>query len=240
MEISILAAGKSSRFDKKLISHKCLLKIKNKSLVEKIIEDSRSKGIHKVSIIVGYKRQKLIKAINDKKVKYIYNRYYASKDMLYSFYLALLNQTDDLILSYSDIFYSKDIFSRLKKIKHKDKIVLPVLKNWEQIWKFRKKNIYKDCETLIFDKEKNLIEIGNKTRNKKKIMSQYMGIIYIPFKYKNLLIYEIKKIKNNKLHITNFLNKIIKKYYNVKIIETKDLWYEFDDVSDYESFFQRP
>ena len=71
-------------------------------------------------------------------------------------------------------------------------------------------------------------------------MSQYMGIIYIPFKYKNLLIYEIKKIKNNKLHITNFLNKIIKKYYNVKIIETKDLWYEFDDVSDYESFFQRP
>ena len=35
-------------------------------------------------------------------------------------------------------------------------------------------------------------------------MSQYMGIIYIPFKYKNLLIYEIKKIKNNKLHITNF------------------------------------
>ena len=112
MEISILAAGKSSRFDKKLISHKCLLKIKNKSLVEKIIEDSRSKGIHKVSIIVGYKRQKLIKAINDKKVKYIYNRYYASKDMLYSFYLALLNQTDDLILSYSDIFYSKDIFSR--------------------------------------------------------------------------------------------------------------------------------
>ena len=70
-------------------------------------------------------------------------------------------------------------------------------------------------------------------------MSQYMGIIYIPFKYKNLLIYEIKKIKNNKLHITNFLNKIIKKYYNVKIIETKDLWYEFDDVSDYESFFSK-
>ena len=69
MEISILADGKSSRFDKKLISHKCLLKIKNKSLVEKIIEDSRSKGIHKVSVIVGYKRQKLIKAINDKKVK---------------------------------------------------------------------------------------------------------------------------------------------------------------------------
>ena len=31
-----------------------------------------------------------------------------------------------------------------------------------------------------------------------------------------------------------------RKYYNVKIIETKDLWYEFDDVSDYESFFQRP
>ena len=39
--------------------------------------------------------------------------------MLYLVLIVLLNQTDDLILSYSDIFYSKDIFSRLKKIKHK-------------------------------------------------------------------------------------------------------------------------
>lgn len=118
--------------------------------------------------------------------------------------------------------------------------MLPVLKNWEEIWRLRKKNIYEDCETLIFNEKKDLIEIGEKIRNKKKIMAQYMGIICIPFKFKYLLINEIKKEKNNKLHITNFLNKIIKKYNNIKIIEFNDLWYEFDDVSDYESFFQRP
>lgn len=240
MEIAILAAGKSSRFDKKFISHKCLLKIKNKSLIEKIINDSISNGIDKISVVVGYEKEKLIKKIRNKKINYIYNRYYGSRDMLYSLYLALLNQEDDLILSYSDIIYSKKILMKLKTIKNREKIIIPVLKNWEKIWKSRKKNIYEDCETLVFNKKKDLIEIGNKTRNKKKIMAQYMGIIYIPFQFKKLLVDEIKKVKNNKLHITHFLNKIIKKYNNIKIIETKDLWYEFDDVSDYESFFQRP
>jgi len=240
MEIAILAAGKSSRFDKKIISHKCLLKIKNKSLIEKIIDDSKSNGINKISVVVGYKKEKLIEKIRNKKINYIYNRYYSSKDMLYSLYLALLNQKDDLILSYSDIVYSKKVLMKLKTIKNTEKIILPVSKNWEKIWMFRKKNIYEDCETLIFNKKKDLIEIGNKTRNKKKIMAQYMGIIFIPFKFKQLLIDEIKKVRNNKLHITHFLNKITKKHNNIKIIESKDLWYEFDDVSDYESFFQRP
>ena len=70
-------------------------------------------------------------------------------------------------------------------------------------------------------------------------MAQYMGIIFIPFVLKNILIEEIKKEKNNKLHITSFLNQFLKKYKNIDIIKTKDLWYEFDDVIDYESFIKR-
>lgn len=122
MEIAILAAGKSSRFDKNLLSHKCLLRIKNKSLIEKIIDDSKSNGIHKISVVVGYKKEKLIEKIGNEKINYIYNRYYGSRDMLYSLYLALLNQKDDLILSYSDIFYSKKILLKLKKIKKKKRL----------------------------------------------------------------------------------------------------------------------
>ena len=239
MELTILAAGKSSRFKKKGISHKCLTEINGLTLINKIIKDFRSFKISNVKIVVGYKKKKLEKTLNDKKLKFIYNRFYASRDMLHSFYLALLNQTDDMVLSYSDIFYSKKIVKKITNLSKGNKVVLPVSMNWEKIWKIRKKNIYDDCETLVFDKKLNLLEIGNRPKNKKKIMAQYMGIIYVPFKIRNNLINEIKKEKDNKLHITNFLNKFIKKFNNIKIIKVNDIWYEFDDLNDYEYFIKR-
>ncbi len=159
--------------------------------------------------------------------------------MLHSFYLALLNQTDDMVLSYSDIYYSKRIVKKITSLSKGNKVILPVSMNWEKIWKIRKKKIYDDCETLVFDKKLNLLEIGNRPKNKKKIMAQYMGIIYVPFKLRNNLISEIKKEKDNKLHITNFLNKFIKKFNNIKIIKVNDIWYEFDDLNDYEYFIKR-
>ena len=55
MEISILA-GKSSRFDKKLISHKCLSN-KNKSLLEKLLKTQDQKVFIKYHNS-GYKRKK--------------------------------------------------------------------------------------------------------------------------------------------------------------------------------------
>ena len=239
MELTILAAGKSSRFKKKGISHKCLTEVNGLTLINKIIKDFRYYKISKIKIVAGYKKKKLENSINDKKLKFIHNRFFMSKDMLYSFYLALLNQTDDMVLSYSDIFYSKKIVKRITNLSKGNKLILPVLMNWEKIWKIRKKNIFDDCETLIFDKNFNLVEIGNRPKNKKEIMAQYMGIIYVPFKLRNNLISEIKKEKNNKLHITNFLNKFIKKFKNIKIIKVNDIWYEFDDLNDYEYFIKR-
>jgi L-glutamine-phosphate cytidylyltransferase len=239
MELAILAAGKSSRFKKDGISHKCLVKINGKTLIGKIISDFRNENISKINVITGHNKKELVNSINDRRLKFIHNRFYASRDMLYSFYLSILNQKEDMILSYSDILYSKKIIKNIKKIKKKKRIILPVLMNWEKIWQSRKKDIFEDCETLRFDKKLNLLEIGNRIKNKKEIMAQYMGIIFIPFVLKNILIEEIKKEKNNRLHITNFLNQFLKKYKNIDIIKTNDLWYEFDDVIDYESFIKR-
>ncbi len=239
MELSILAAGKSSRFKKDGISHKCLVKINGKTLIGKIISDFRNQNISKISVITGYNKKVLLNSINDKRLKFVHNRFYASRDMLYSFYLSILGQKEDMIVSYSDILYSKKIITNIKKIKNKKRIVLPVLMNWEKVWQSRNKDILEDCETLRFDKKLNLLEIGNRAKNKKEIMAQYMGIIFIPFVLKNILIEEIKKEKNNKLHITTFLNQFLKKYKNIDIIKTNDLWYEFDDVIDYDSFIKR-
>ena len=60
--------------------------------------------------------------------------------MLYSFILGLKNSNDDLIMSYTDIFYEKKIFKKLLQLKSKN-IILPILTNWKSIWE-KKIKIY--------------------------------------------------------------------------------------------------
>ena len=152
--------------------------------------------------------------------------------MLYSLKLALKSQRENMIVVYSDIIFSNKIFKKIKLSKNLKNINLPVLKNWENIWLKRKKNIFEDCETLVYDEKLNLLEIGKKTKNKKKIMAQYMGIVYIPILRKDFLLEEISKIKNKKMHITSFLDLICKKE-KIKIQPILDkTWFEFDDKND--------
>ena len=60
MKLILLAAGKNSRIYRKLGKHKCLLKIKNKTLIEKIINGARSCGLKKIDIIVGFKKENIM------------------------------------------------------------------------------------------------------------------------------------------------------------------------------------
>ena len=239
MKLIILAAGKGSRFSKNKISQKYLIKIKKKTLIEKIIDNFKYFNLNDISVIVGYRKKKLIKQINQfkfNKIKFIDNKHYDKKDMLYSFYLAIKNQDKDLIISYSDIYYSKEIIKKIIISKNKFNIIVPVTTEWKKIWKLRGKNIFDDCETLKYDKKFNLLEIGNIPNRQKQIMAQYMGIIFIPISFKTLMLKELKKIKNNKMHITNFLNIICKKYKNVKVLKVSNKWYEFDDNNDYKNY----
>ena len=70
--------------------------------------------------------------------------------MMHSFYLALKNIDDDILISYSDILYNHEILKKIKKHK-KNEILLPINKNWLNVWKKRNKNILNDGESLVID-----------------------------------------------------------------------------------------
>ena len=236
MKLILLAAGKSSRIYKKLGKHKCLLKVKNKTLIEKIIDDARSCGLKKIDVIVGFKKESIMSHFENSKIRFIYNKYYDAYEMLYSFILGLKKSNDDLIMSYTDIFYEKKIFKKLLQLKSKN-ITLPILTNWKSIWKKRNKNIFDDVETLKINKTKYLLEIGNKIDKISQVNGQYMGILFVPkeMKKKLLKIYNNIKMKK-KLHMTNFLNVLIKKDVRIKCIPYRGIWYEFDDMEDVQNF----
>ena len=156
--------------------------------------------------------------------------------MLHSLKIAIKNLNDDVIVSYSDIYYSKEVLMKIDQTRKKN-IILPVLNNWKKIWKIRKKNIIEDCESLKFNKKMYLKNIGEKIYSEKEPMGQYMGIIFIPKKHIKKIIYFMDKKKEDlKMHITYFLNYFVKQKNNIKCLPISCKWYEFDDYKDYKNF----
>jgi len=233
MNLVILAAGKSSRVFEKIKTHKALIKINERTLIEKIIDDAFLHNIKKVFIVVGFYKEKIKHELKNKNVFFIENKFFNSRDMLYSMYLGLKHSKDDTIFCYSDIYFNNNIFKFF--LKNKNNIFLPVLKNWKKIWKIRKKNYYEDAETLNFDKRKRLLEIGNKIKDIKCVKGQYMGLFFINKKIINKIILFYKKLKTNSMHITTFLN-LISSFYFIKCKEVREFWYEFDDYEDIRNF----
>ncbi len=238
MKCVLLAAGKSSRMFRTLKKPKCLLKIENKTLIEKLILNLRGLKIKKIYIVVGFKSHLIKKSLNHLKfLNFIHNNNYGKKEMLYSMILALKKIDDDIIFSYSDITYDKIIMKKL--VNKRNNIYLPILSQWQKVWKKRKKNILGDAEDLKIDKRSNLIHIGGKIKNIKKVKYQFMGIVFIPKKIRKKIIELYETLKNNdKMHLTSFLNFLIKKNINIKCLKYHNNWYEFDDMDDYLNYIK--
>jgi L-glutamine-phosphate cytidylyltransferase len=239
MRFVILAAGKSSRIYKKIGKIKCLLKIKKKSLISRaIIELKKADRKAKITVVTGFQSNMIKKELfKFKEVNYIYNRKFLNTDMLHSFYLALKKYNDDLFFCYSDIIFSHKSFKKI--LKKNDGLYLPLKKNWLKIWKIRNKDPIQDAEHIKIHKNK-ILEIGEKIKDISETKYQYMGLIFIPKKFRLIVIKNYKLLRNKKkMHLTTFLNQLIKKNCPVFFKSTKEVWYEFDDYNDFVNFKKR-
>jgi len=238
VKLILLAAGKSSRIYSKIKKNKCLIHVNGKSLIKNIIDNAYENSINDICVITGFKPKNIKSDLKSyKKIKFINNSKYKTTDMVYSAILGLKNSKTDTIISYTDIFYEKKVFFDLIKLKKKS-ITLPYIKNWKDVWRSRKKNIFDDAETFILNSKSNLKEIGNKIdkKNLKSINGQFTGIIYIPKEYINLVIKYYEENNNNRLQFTSFLNKLISKNTKINCLKYKGFWYEIDDFEDYNNF----
>ena len=238
MRLLLLAAGKSSRIYNKIKKNKCLISINQKSLIRNIIDSAYKNKIEKIDIITGFKPNNIKKDLKDyKKIRFINNSKYSSTDMVYSALLGLKKTKIDTIISYTDIIYKDKIFKILSS-NSKKFITIPYIKNWKQVWKKRKKDIFDDAETFKVDSNSNLKEIGNKInkKNLKSINGQFMGIIFIPSSLIQKTINKYKAYKNKKLQFTGFINMLVKDKVRVKCLEYNDFWYEIDDIEDFKNY----
>lgn len=228
MQLILLAAGKGSRLPLKFrTAPKCLIKIRNKSLLEHNL--SFYKNFNNKFIVTGYKYKKLLPFIKKNNFKNFVNYNYKKTNMVDSLFRVIPKKKKSIVICYSDIIFDKNIYKNL--IPEKNIIILK--KNWINIWKGRMgyKNMIKDAEDVKV-KNNKLISIGNIIK-KKLPRYQYMGIIKLKSKDFFVLKNFYKKINNKKIDFTSFLNAAIKKkIIKINVSITNRFWYEIDSSED--------
>lgn len=242
MRALMLAAGMGKRLGKYTAGNtKCMLRVGNKTLIERACEALYRAKITDFTIVVGYKGENLKKFIlNDcqnpimKKMnfKFIDNSIYDKTNNIYSLYLAkdeLLK--DDTILLESDLIYDYDLIKRIVDSKENNLVSVAKYEEWM------------DGTVIKLDDDKNILEFIEKKDFSFSEIENY---------YKTINIYKFSKEFSNKAFVP-FLEAYIKaygenEYYelvlkiiahlsrsNLKALDASDInWYEIDDAQDYD------
>ena len=238
MKLLILCAGIGSRLRPYTNNiPKTLVSINNRSLLERQIEVANQFKLD-IEIVGGYLHEKLF---NYGKKIYV-NYEYESTNMLWSLFKGLDNLNEEIIISYGDIVYSEKILE--KTILSKEDIAIPIDLNWAEYWKTRQSDILNDSETLQYDENYFLKEIGNKPSSISQIQGQYMGLIKLSrngcriFKEKFSEIGTQVLINNKTLktaYLTDFLQFLVTEEIKIKVIPHNHNWVEIDTISDLQS-----
>lgn len=236
----ILAAGQGTRllpYTKDL--PKCMVEICGKPLIEFQIEVLKSCGIENISLVGGYKLEKLKKF----KLPIYENKSFASTNMLYSLFCAkdLFKDDEDLIISYGDIVYSEEILKDLVSASNAVNVIID--KNWQEYWESRFENVLEDAETLILNDTNEIIDIGGEPKDLSQIQGQYIGLIKLNKNGKEIFLENCSTFLDENIngksfynaYMTDFLQELINRGKCVKACTTRFNWIEIDRVEDLKS-----
>lgn len=230
MSAIILAAGRGSRLlDLTKDLPKCMVQLNGRELLHRQIDSLRNAGVRQIGIVTGYKRETIQTYCDTEFHNSHWNETNMVKSLIYADELLSKKTT---IISYSDIFYTKETV--IKLLEHPtDHMVLSFDPNWLYLWQQRFDDPILDAETFTVQNGV-LTDIGGKITNDLP-KGQYMGL----FKLTPNTWGKIKKILNqlteqevSNLDMTTLISLIIKRGVEVHAIPVIGEWGEVDHPSD--------
>ncbi len=244
MKAIILAAGQGTRLKKYTENlPKGMLEFDGKTLIERQIETYRACGIEDIIVVRGFASDKIMY----EGIKYYQNSDYANTNMVESLMTAKDEFNDDIIVSYSDILFEKEMLCKM--INNKDDFSVAVDDNWKVYWQERYGKVDFDTESLSLDAYDNIVELGLESPKLEDIDARYVGLL----KFSKLGLQKIVDILNKdyeeyldkpwkqsgktirKAYMTDLIQAVIEAGNSVKAVRFNNGWIEFDTNEDYET-----
>ena len=238
-KVILLVAGEGKRLRPYTLDRpKCMVEIDGISLIDRQLAVLKSEGLNDIVMIGGYKADMLKREGIKLKVS---QRYYET-NMVWTLFSAEEELEGDVIVSYGDIVYSREILQAL--LKSGADIAVTIDKEWESYWRARNEDPLDDAETLKLRKDGTISEIGQIPKSLDEIEGQYMGLMKFSAKgvkkIKNIF---YKAVKNGELqgksvensYMTDLLQSVIDSGFPIQAVPIFGGWIEVDTVDDLRS-----
>lgn len=235
MQAVILAAGMGKRLkDLTKDNTKCMVKVGDKTLIERLLSQLDAVNLNKIIIVTGYKAEELRSFINtlsiNTPIEFIDNPIYDKTNNIYSLSLASNElEKDDTLLFESDIIFEDIVLKALIDDKRKTLALVDKYESWMD-GTCVKLNDEDEIIRFISKKDFAFSECNEyyKTINIYKFSKEFSKYYYIPF-----LNAYLSAIGKNEYYeqVLSVITMLKEPEIKAKRLE-KGTWYEIDDVQD--------
>ena len=239
----IIAAGLGSRLKSYTENlPKCMLKFGDKTLLERQIEAYRNCGINNISVIRGYKKEK----INYEDLRYYENPDFENNNILNSLFYAEEELNGNVIVAYSDILFEASVVRRLLESQADISIVVDI--DWRGYYDGRKEHPIEEAENVIFNANNEVLKIGKILTEKDDVHGEFIGMLkFTPrgaeiFKkhfHRAKEIYWDKPYQRaaifQKAYITDIIQDMADLGVPIHCVIIERGWKEIDTVEDYQN-----
>lgn len=200
-----------------------------------------------ITIVTGYRGDVLRNKFADTQISIIANENYETTNMVCSLMCArgLMETQDDILVSYGDIIYNETVLKKILASAEPASVIVD--DGWYSYWKERCENPLDDAETLMFDENDYLTEIGQKTTVLEKVQSQYIGLMRFRKEGLKAMLDLAKEAESRtlkgialwrttrtyqKMYMTDLLQGLIDEGNKLKAVHIERGWFEIDDGED--------
>lgn len=250
MKVVILAAGQGTRLRPLTDDRpKCMVEVNGRSILERQLDTMHACGIKDsdITIVAGYRGDVLQNKFADTDIDVIINDNFETTNMVCSLMCArkLMEAQEDVLVSYGDIIYNDVV---LKKNLASDEAASVIVDDgWYSYWRERCENPLDDAETLMFDGNDYLTEIGQKTTDLAKVQSQYIGLMRFRNDGLRAMLDLAKEAEERtaqgvalwrttrtyqKMYMTDLLQGMIDEGCRLKAVHINRGWFEIDNYDD--------
>jgi L-glutamine-phosphate cytidylyltransferase len=238
-KVILLVAGEGKRLRPYTLDRpKCMVEIDGVSLIDRQLAVLKAEGLDNIVMIGGYKADMLKR----EGVKLKINPRYYETNMVWTLFSVEEELEGDVIVSYGDIVYSRDILQAL--LRSKADIAVTIDKEWKSYWCARNEDPLDDAETLKLREDGSISEVGQKPKSLGEIEGQYMGLMKFSAKgVKHIKdIFHIAVERNELLgkgvenaYMTDLLQAVINSGKSITAVPVHGGWIEVDTVDDLKS-----